>query len=89
MNRDGTHRDDSEDGVDDAGSDGGVDGLLHTSCAKDPCGVVEHLRDAEREEKKETRCFTGRSVGAVSYTGFYIVVSNTSDPAFTVIQLIS
>lgn len=45
--RHSTHRNNGEDGVDDAGSDGGVDGLLHSCRVKDPRGVVEHLKDAE------------------------------------------
>lgn len=41
---DSTHRDNGEDGVDDAGADGGVDGPFDTSRGEDPGGVVEHLR---------------------------------------------
>lgn len=40
-----THGNHGEDGVDDAGSDGGVDGLLHSGRLEDARGVVEHLRD--------------------------------------------
>lgn len=39
-----THRNHGEDGVDDSGPDGGVDGLLDTGRLKDTRRVVEHLR---------------------------------------------
>lgn len=45
-----THRNNGEDGVDDAGSDGGVDRLLHTGWGKDPSGVIKHLSEVERME---------------------------------------
>lgn len=40
-----TYRDHGKYGVDHAGSDGGVDGLSHTSGFKYACRVVEHLKE--------------------------------------------
>lgn len=45
LNKDNTdtYRDDGEDSIDDAGSDGGIDGLRDTSTFKYACRVVENL----------------------------------------------
>lgn len=46
----GAYRDDSEHGVDDPGSDGGVDGLRNSSRFKDSGRVVEDLEEEAGEE---------------------------------------
>lgn len=47
-NTDDSYRNNSEDGVDKSGSNGGVDWLFYTSWVKDACRVVEHLKDTDR-----------------------------------------
>lgn len=42
-----TYRDNGEDGVDESGSNSGINRLFHTCWIKDACWVVEYLRDTQ------------------------------------------
>lgn len=48
-----THGDHSEDGVDHAGTDRGVDGLGHTRSLEDPGRVVKHLQRRTLKQSSE------------------------------------